>query len=315
MQFWPRVRAKRETARVRHWPESKDVKPLGFAGYKAGMTHIIYTDNKKTSLTKGQEIASPVTVIECPPLKVASVRFYKNTSDGTSIVSEIISKKLDKELSKIISVPKDVKKKFEDVTDFDFIHLIVHTQPKLTGIGKKKPEMFEIAIGGNKEDQLNYAKEKLGTEILVTDAIRPGELVDVHTITTGKGFQGAVKRFGVKTREHKAEKTKRGSGSLGPWKAQGHIMWRVPQAGKMGYHLRTEYNKWIMAINDKPEEVNPKGGFINYGNVKNTYILLKGSVGGPKKRLIRFNMATRPTKNMPNEAPSIEFVSLESKQG
>ena len=29
------------------------------------------------------------------------------------------------------------------------IRLIVSTQPKLSGIGKKKPEVFEVEIGGN----------------------------------------------------------------------------------------------------------------------------------------------------------------------
>ncbi len=311
LQFWPRVRAKKETAKVRHWVNGKEAKPLGFAGYKVGMTHIMYTDNIKTSISKGQEISSPVTVIECPPLKIAGIRFYKNSPEGIKAIGDVFTTKLDKNLT---PSPKS-SKKIEDFTDFDFLYLIVHTQPKLTGIGKKKPELFELAIGGSKDEQLSYAKEKLGSEITINDAFEAGQLTDIHAITTGKGFQGPVKRFGVKVRESKSEKTKRGPGSLGPWKAQMHIMWRNPLAGKMGYHLRTEYNKWVMKIGDKPEEVNPKGGFVNYGVVKNNYVLMKGSIGGPKKRLITFTQATRPSKNGSREAPSIGFVSLESKQG
>ena len=91
-------------------------------------------------------------------------------------------------------------------------------------------------------------------------------------------------------------------------------MYRVAHAGQMGYHQRTEYNKWILKISSNPEELKMKGGFIHYGNVKNSYILIKGSLPGPKKRLIRFNKALRPNKKIPNEAPSIEYVSLESKQ-
>ena len=91
-------------------------------------------------------------------------------------------------------------------------------------------------------------------------------------------------------------------------------MWRTAHAGKMGYHLRTEYNKWIIRIGNKPEEINVKGGFVHYGVVKNPYILIKGSIGGAQKRLIRFTGAMRPKKNVP-EAPQINYVSVESKQG
>lgn len=316
LQFWPRKRAKNETARVRTWADNvKEVKLLGFAGYKVGMTHIIITDNYKNSMTKGQEINFPVTIIECPPLKVVAVRFYKKDTNGYKVLTQVMASKFDKEVGKTISLPKDVKKKFEDITDFDKLTVIVHTQPKLTGIGKKKPELFEIGVGGKKDDQLAYAKENLGKEISVQDTISEGQLLDSHAVTKGKGFQGPVKRFGVKIRESKSEKTKRGPGSLGPWCGQGHVMWRIPQAGMMGYHLRTEYNKWVVKIGDKVEDVNPKGGFINYGFLKSNYIIVKGSIGGPKKRLIRLTTATRPTKNMPSEAPSVEYISLESKQG
>ncbi len=74
MQFWPRKQTKRTSPRVRTWI-GDEPKLLGFNGYKAGMTHIMITDNKKTSLTKCEEIFCPVTVIECPPVKVAGVRF------------------------------------------------------------------------------------------------------------------------------------------------------------------------------------------------------------------------------------------------
>jgi len=86
LQVWPRVRAKRAYARVRTWHAGKDAKPLGFAGYKAGMTHIMTIDNKSTSHTKGATIAVPVTIIECPPIKVVGIRCY-NTKNNVIILS------------------------------------------------------------------------------------------------------------------------------------------------------------------------------------------------------------------------------------
>jgi len=309
LQFWPRKRAKRHYARVRSWAKTKETKLLGFAGYKVGMLHAIITDNKKTSMTKGQGIFCPLTIIECPPLKTASIRFYKKTIYGSKLVSEIFAENLDKELERKITLPKKIKNKIEDIKDFDDVTILVHTQPKLTGIGKKKPELFEIAIGGYKEEKINFAKENLGKEINVKDVLTEGQQLDIHSVTKGKGFQGAVKRFGIGLKNHKSEKGRRTPGSLGGWKGQAHFMWRVAHAGQTGHHLRTEHNKWLIKIGDKVEDVNRNGGLHGYGIVKSQYILIKGSIAGPKKRLIRFNYSIRVNRKIPNEAPAIQYLS------
>ncbi|MBW2983677.1 50S ribosomal protein L3 [Candidatus Woesearchaeota archaeon] len=313
LQFWPRKRAKRIYARVRSKISSKEAKPLEFAGYKVGMTHLAVTDNRPKSTTKGEEIIYPVTIIECPPIKTSSIRFYKNTTAGSKLCSEVFSEKLDKELERKLRV-KSVKKKVDDVKDFDDIKVSVHTNPKLTTIGKKKPEFFEICIGGSKEDKLKWAKENLGKEININDVFQGGQQIDVHAVTKGKGYQGPVKRFGIGLKHHKSEKGVRRVGSLGGWKAQGHFMWKVAHAGQMGYHQRTEYNKWILKIGTKPEEINTKSGFVRYGLIKNPYIIVKGSILGPSKRLIRFNSAIRGNRLVPKEAPSITYINLDLKK-
>jgi len=315
MQFWPRKRAARGYARVRNWPTDKNTKLLGFAGDKVGMTHIIATDNRKNSLTKGEDVNFPVTIIECPPIKICSIRFYKTNFNGAYVIGEVFSDKLDKEMDRKVCIPKKVKKTFEDYKEFDDIKVMVYTQPKMAHIGRKRPEVFEVGLGGSKEDKLKFAKENLGKEFDVSDVISEGDQVDIHAVTKGKGFQGPVKRFGVKLRSHKAEKTKRGPGSLGGWKSQGHVMYRVAHAGKMGFHTRTEFNKWIMKVGSKPEEINPIGGFIGYGFVNNKYLLVKGSVGGVEKRIIRFNKSIRPNHTIPNQVPEIQYTSLTSRQG
>jgi len=315
MQFWPRKLAKRVYGRVKSWPKQKEAGLLGFSGYKAGMTQALIVDNRKASVTKGQQIAVPVTVIECPPIKIASSRFYKKTINGLKVISEVYAEKTDKELSRKIPAPKKAKKKIDNIKDFDDIRINVYTQPKLTGIGRKKPELYELGLGGSKDDKLKFVKENLGKEVKVSDIFKAGDQLDMHCVTKGKGYQGPVKRFGVQIRSHKAEKTKRGVGSLGGWRAQQHVMPRVPHAGKMGFHTRTEYNKLILKIGNKPEEINPKDGFLNYGLVKNDYLLIKGSVAGPKNRIVRIVKSIRPNKLMPKDAPSIQWINLESKQG
>jgi large subunit ribosomal protein L3 len=325
LQYWPRKRSKRVFARVRTWTKTKEVKLLGFAGYKVGMTHLIINDNRKTSTTKGMDIFCPATIIECPPLKTLSIKFYKNTTFGSKLVSEVLAENFDKNLKRTISLPKQ-KKDSKDArtdqtnsignksfpSDFDYLRLLVHTMPSTTGIGKKKPEVFEIGVGGNKEEQLNYAKEKLGKEIIVAEVFKEGQQLDIHAVSKGKGVQGPVKRFGVSLKHHKSEKGQRRVGSLGGWISQGHIMWRQAKAGKMGYHTRTEHNKWLLKIGNA-NEINKKEGFKSYGVVKNTCILVKGSVIGAKKRLIRLNEALNPNKIRPDEAPDIQYINLTQK--
>jgi large subunit ribosomal protein L3 len=308
MQYWPRVRAKRIYPRVRTWPESQG-SLLGFAGYKVAMTHLIYQIKKKIGKVKTQDVFCPVTIIECPPLKTASIRFYKNNpTQGQKLVGEIFALNLDKELGRKISLPKKTKKKVEDIADYDFIRLGVFTQPKLTSIGKKKPELFEIPLGGSKEEQLKFAQERLGKEIKVDEVFKEGISIDVSGITKGKGFQGPVKRFGISIRSHKSEKTKRGPGTLGGWKSQGHTLYRIAHAGRMGFSQRLEKNKWLIKISDKPDDINPKGGFKRYGQIKNSYLLVKGALPGPTKRMLVMTFSRRKSKKIPAEMPPIMFI-------
>ncbi len=317
MQYWPRKRARRIYPRVRSWVNvtAKDVTLLGFAGYKVGMTHIQVVDNRKNSKTKGSELSLPVTIIECPPLKIYSVRGYTKDGHCLTLKKEVVVGK-DKELARKVVLSKKPAHVLEgfQANDYLDIRVSLFTMPKLTGIGKKKPELFEVALSGKNEEKLAFIKNHLDKEIAVKDIFKPGQFLDFHTVTKGKGYQGPVKRFGVRIRSHKAEKTKRGPGSLGAWCGQGHMMYRVAHAGQMGYHTRTEYNKWLLKISDNPAEVNAAGGFLNYGVVRNPFILVHGSVGGNKKRLVRFNPASRAKINH-LEAPSVEAVSLQSQQG
>ena len=166
LAYYPRKRAKKQTAGVGAWAKVKEAKLLGFAGYKVGMAHLMITDNDGNSMTKGETVSCPATIVECPPLKSASIRFYKKTVDGLKVVTEVLAENVDKELERKITLPKNKKVKIDDVKDYDDLVLVVYTQPKLSTIGKKKPELFEMAIGGKKEDKLNYAKRTLAKRLV-----------------------------------------------------------------------------------------------------------------------------------------------------
>ncbi|MDD5778106.1 MAG: 50S ribosomal protein L3 [Candidatus Thermoplasmatota archaeon] len=311
--YSPRKRARKPVARITSWPEGGDKPRLqGFAGYKAGMTHVFVVDYRPTSTTSGREVVVPVTVVETPPLKIAAVRLYAKTPYGLRTVSEQWADSVD-ELGDRISLPKK-STELKD-TAFDDVRVIAYTLPaSVTGVPKKVPDIMEIRIGGGSlEERLAYAKEILGTELEVADVYKEGTMVDVAAITKGKGFQGSVKRWGVKLLHHKNRKHRRMVGTLGPW-----LSWvrsTVPQAGQTGYHSRVEYNKRILKIGEDGEDITPEGGFVRYGVVRNKYIIIHGSIPGPAKRLIRLRDSIRYKKGVKVEKPEITYISTTSKQG
>ncbi|MFY9200453.1 MAG: 50S ribosomal protein L3 [Methanosarcina flavescens] len=326
LAFSPRKRAKSHIPRFRAWPEATGEPRLqSFAGYKVGMTHVIMIDDTKNSLTQGMEISVPVTVIETPAIRVAAIRAYAEDSTGEKAVAEAWAADLDPELKRRIPVPaagnmaenlEKIEKMIEEGKISD-IRAITYTQPKnITGVPKKKPDIMESGISARDlKTKFEYAKSILGTLVSVTDVFKAGTLVDTAAITTGKGTQGPVKRWGIQLMKskHSRQGSLRQVGTLGPWHPA-RVSWRVPQMGQMGYHQRTEFNKRILKIGSDGEEVTPEGGFINYGIVRGDYVLIKGSVPGPSKRLIRLRDPIRAKKADLGE-PNILHISRESKQG
>jgi large subunit ribosomal protein L3 len=301
LAYYPRVRAKRIYPRINRYPRVEKVKPLAFAGYKVGMLTAIMLDNIKTSPTFGQEIAVPVTILDCPPLKVVGIRAYKKTRRGLRVFMEVWAKELPKDLQRKVRIGKarkeerlaSLEKSLDEVSE---IRLIVVTQPRLSGVGKKRPELFEVGIGGKTiREKLEFARQILGKELRISDVFKEGELVDVIAVTKGKGTAGPVKRFGVKIQVRKAKKKRRHVGTLGQ-ERPGKVRWTVPMAGQLGFQRRTEFNKRVLKIGEKGEEITPEGGFVRYGVVRGPYLVLKGSIPGPKKRLIALRHAIRPTK-------------------
>jgi len=318
MAFSPRKRAASLIPHFSSWPEiAEGPKLQGFAGYKAGMTHALVVDYRKTSTTAGQEVAVPVTVIEVPPMRAVAIRFYSNRGGALHCMGETWSEKIPKDLSRLAPQPEKRKTVLADLSGAEEVRMVLETQPRLirTG-GQKTPELIEIRVGGGTVDQrVAYAKSHLGKDVKVSDFTKEGQMIDVAAITKGKGWQGAVKRFGIKLLRHKNSKHRRNTGTLGSFQP-GYVRTTVPQGGQMGFHQRTEYNKRILKIGDDGKEITPNGGFLHYGVVRNQYVLLHGSIPGPAQRLIRLRDAARPATYIKlEEPPQLTYVSTQSKQG
>ncbi len=318
MAYYPRVRAKKIGAEIRSWPEIEGKSKIqAFAGYKVGMTHIQVTDYRKTSVTAGKTIMVPVTVVEVPQINVIAIRYYEEGDNGLQVFAEKRAEQIEKEVFKRIPEIKNKEPKNIEIKDVADVRLLVNTNPQLvTGIPNKTPEIFEVRISGSTiADRIKLAEEKLGKELHFSDFNSGGSFVDVISVTKGKGFQGVVKRFGVKLLPRSNRKHRRMIGTLGPW----HPDWvrnTVPQAGQVGLHQRTIHNIRIMKVGtkDQVDEINVKGGFLNYGLVRNEYILLYGSISGPSKRLIKLRDPARQTVSNADKV-DITYISRESKQG
>lgn len=315
--YYPRVRSKRMQGDIRSWPVVEGPSRIqAFAGFKVGMTHVEMVDYRKSSVTAGQSIVAPVTVVEVPPLMVVGIRLYKENYDGLKVTYESWAENLDKSLFRRINQPKEQKKK-EVPSDFSEVRLIVATNPnEVTGVPTKTPDIFEINVAGATNDEkLKYAQEKVGKTISFSEFSSGGKFVDVVGVTKGKGFTGHVERFGVKLLSKHNRKHRRMIGTLGPW----HPDWvrnTVPQAGQKGTHQRTFHNMRVIKFSAKDEEddINVKGGFPGYGMVRSDYVLIHGSVPGPSKRLIKFRDPARQ-RVASVDALTLSYISRESKQG
>ncbi|MEB3778676.1 MAG: 50S ribosomal protein L3 [Desulfurococcales archaeon] len=329
--YSPRKRASRLVPRVKTWPEVDIGKPipLAFLGYKVGMTHAFLIDDRPGKPTFGKEIFMPVTIVETPPLYALAVRLYGydpnrgRYSLGEAWTDPPPGLELYRKIPTLGGFNTEAMlKRLESRLDHaKEVRLLVATQPKLVGgLDKKKPDLLEVKLGGVSDvvELFNYAKDVLGKLIKVKDVFKEGQLVDVIAVTKGKGFQGVVKRWGVKElpRWHKHRKGSRRIGARSHGKG---VFWETPQAGQTGYHRRTEYNKRILMIDDDGYKITPAGGFLHYGIVRSTYMVLAGSIPGTPKRPIVIRHPVRvPSWFLKLETvkkPEITYISLTSKQG
>ncbi len=309
------------------------------------MTHILMRDGNSNSTTAGQEVRKAVTVIEVPPMNVLAVRGYRMTPYGMQTAGEVWmdfneenpanlfpryanqtrgerdSEEGRKPAKRGGRIPVRSNESQESAInslkeqDLFEVRLIVGTSPHLVpSIPTKTPEIMEVGLsGGDSESKLDWALERLGSQIIADDVYSEGEEVDVVGVTKGKGWQGSIKRFGLKLLSHKNSKRRRQGGNMGDF-GTGYVRKTIRQAGQVGYHKRTELNKRILRISNPSEsEITPAGGFLNYGEVKNPYLVVQGSIPGPSKRLIRFRDATRPRKISGDV--EVTYVSTSSKQG
>jgi len=343
MGVWPRVRQHSQVAKVRSWPTVKDgPRLLGFLGYKSGMTQAILINDEPHSPYKGRERVRAVTILETPPALVAAIRTYSKNEWGLKSQSEAWTKEPPKDFERLFTQPKTEQKeeskekpKSKDkkkekakqpkatpdalqklaanLNEVAELRVLLASQPRLTSVPKKKPDLFEVTVGGGTiQERFNFAKDLLGKTVEISTVFKEGQQVNALAVSRGRGFQGPVKRFGISILRHKARKTKRGVGAISG--RHPGILHTTPRPGQMGLHQRTALNLRLLKIGTKGEDVTPKGGFLRYGIINGPYTMILGAVPGPSKRLIKLRVGIR-AEPTPIPAPRIISIDTTSKQG
>jgi len=215
------------------------------------------------------------------------------------------------------------------------VRVLAHTQTKKFGLAQKKANIMEIQInGGSVSDKVDFAYNFFEKNVPVGTVFSENEMIDAIAVSKGKGFKGVVSRWGVRKLPRKTHKGLRKVACIGAWHPAA-VSFAVPRAGQKGYGHRTSMNHKIYKIGkaargegnavvfnatteaDLTEKtITPMGGFPHYGVVNEDYLLLKGCVPGPRKRIITLRKSlVRQVKRSALETIKLKFIDTSSKFG
>lgn len=327
-----------------------------FMGYKAGMTHILRDVNKPGSKQHKKETVEAVTIIETPPMVAVGIVGYVETPRGLRALNTVWASFLGEEVKRRFyknwyrgknkaftkyakrntENPKEIESELKRMSKYcHVVRVLAHTQIRKVSVGQKKAHLMEIQINGGKDvaAKVAYSKNLLEQNIPVDNVFAMNEMVDVIGVTKGHGFTGVIKRWGVRKLPRKTHRGLRRVACIGAWHPA-RVSSTVARAGQYGYFHRTEINKKIYRIGKAVDASNkvagnastefdltvknitPMGGFPHYGEVTEDFLMLKGCVMGPKKRLItlRKSLLTSSKRDALEEI-TLKFIDTSSKFG
>jgi len=259
-------------------------------------------------------------------------RFYKNWSNSKKKAFTTYARKWAEESGK-----KQIESDIAKIKKYcKVVRILAHTQTKLLRKRQKKAHLMEIQLnGGSIADKVDWAREKFEQPIPVSSVFDQDELIDIIGVTKGRGVKGVTSRWHTKKLPRKTHKGLRKVACIGAWHPS-RVQYSVARAGQKGYHHRTEINKKIYRIGlgihtkdgkvvknnaatefDPTEKtITPVGGFPHYGDVRNDFIMIRGAIVGPRKRVItlRKSLLTSFRRRL-SEKITLKFIDTSSKWG
>jgi len=216
------------------------------------------------------------------------------------------------------------------------VRLIAHTQMKLLPLKQKKAHMLELQVnGGDSAQKVQFACGLFEKNISVSDVVAQDENIDCVGVTQGHGRKGVTSRWGTKKLPRKTHRGLRKVACIGAWHPA-RVSYTVARGGQKGFHHRVEINKKIYRIGAgykteggktiknnaatasdlTDKSINPVGGFPHYGEVKNDFLMIKGSCMGVRKRPIVIRKALLVhQKRKDLEKIELKFIDTTSKIG
>ena len=216
---------------------------------KVGMTQIFNADG----------VLVPVTVLQAGPCYVTQIKTVDN--DGYSAVQVGFVDKKEKVVTKDANGKKEIKHRH--------------------GVNKAEKGHFDKAgVSGKRfvrEFKFDNAEEYNLADVIKADIFAEGDKIDATAISKGKGFQGAIKRFG----QHRGpmahgSKFHRHQGSNGACSSPSKVFKGKGMPGHMGSVKVTVQNLEVVRV-----------------DAENNLLLVKGSVPGPKKSLVTIKEAVK----------------------
>ena len=209
---------------------------------KVGMTQIFNADG----------VLVPVTVLQAGPCYVTQIKTVDN--DGYSAVQVGFVDKKEKVVNKDANGKKEIRNRH--------------------GVNKAEKGHFDKAgVSGKRfvrEFKFDNAEEYNLADVIKADIFAEGDKIDATAISKGKGFQGAIKRFG----QHRGpmahgSKFHRHQGYNGACSSPSKVFKGKGMPGHMGSVKVTVQNLEVVRV-----------------DAENNLLLVKGSVPGPKKSLV-----------------------------
>jgi len=350
--FLPKKRTAHHWGKIKSFPKDDASKPChltAFMGYKAGMTHIVRQVNKPGSKLDKKEVVECVTILETPPMMCVGFVGYVQTPRGLRALTTVFAEHLSEEVkrrfyknwykckkkaftkyAKKYAENGNMKEEIERAKKYcNVIRMITHTQISKVKIGQKKAHVKEIQVnGGDVSAKIDFCVGLFEKEMKVDSVFQQNEMIDCIGVTKGRGIDGVITRWGVTRLPRKTHRGLRKVACIGAWHPA-RVQFQVPRAGQNGYHHRTEINKKIYRIgkgddkenakcdNDPTEKaITPLGGFVRYGEINEDWLMIKGGVCGPKKRVITLRKSLLPqTSRAALEEITLKFIDTSSKIG
>jgi large subunit ribosomal protein L3e len=263
-------------------------------------------------------------------------RFYKNWYRSKK-------KAFDRYAARLAQSKQDVEFELNRLKKHaQVIRILAHTQIKLIKLRQKKAHLIEIQVnGGDVAAKVDFAKGLFETKVPVDTVFAQNEHIDILGVTKGHGYKGVVHRWGVARLPRKTHRGLRKVACIGAWHPA-RVASTISRAGQAGYFHRTEINKKIFRIgracrpegkqaldkDSKPlfnattpadltqKNVTPLGGFPQYGEVNEDYVMIKGGIVGTVKRVVTLRKSLYPqVKRAALEEIDLKFIDTSSKWG